>query len=71
MPTRSISPASNGPADPAAWELYDLEADPFEVTNVIDDPAYRAIRRDLETELGRLQAAVGDEPYPATTGPAR
>ncbi|MEQ8718179.1 MAG: sulfatase [Acidimicrobiales bacterium] len=62
-------PGANGPADPPQWELYDLEADPYEVNNVIDDPAYRAIRRELETELARLQAALGDEPYPAPAAP--
>jgi arylsulfatase A-like enzyme len=56
---------ANGPADPVEWELFDLVADPLETTNVIDDDRYAEVRRDLEAELARLQAEVGDEPHPA------
>jgi len=59
---------ANGPADPIEWELFDLVADPLELNNVIDDPAYAAIRVDLEAELARLQVKVGDEPYPDALG---
>jgi arylsulfatase A-like enzyme len=44
-----------------AWELYDLEKDPMEVRNVFDDPTYAAVRRDLESELGRLRAFYRDD----------
>jgi arylsulfatase A-like enzyme len=44
-----------------AWELYDLEKDPLELLNVFDDPAYAAVRRDLEAELGRLRALYRDD----------
>lgn len=50
---------------PPEWELFDLEADPHEVHNVVDDPAYAAVRGDLETELARLQEQLGDAPYVA------
>ena len=43
-----------------AWELYDLEKDPTELRNVIDDPAYARVRRELETELARLRAFYRD-----------
>jgi arylsulfatase A-like enzyme len=43
-----------------AWELYDLERDPQEVRNVIDDPSYAGVRRRLEAELVRLQASYLD-----------
>jgi arylsulfatase A-like enzyme len=43
-----------------AWELYDLEKDPLEMTNVYGDPAYAAIRPGLEAELRRLQAFYRD-----------
>ena len=56
---------ANGPADPVEWELFDLVADPLETTNVIDDEPYATVRAELEAELARLQADVGDEPHPA------
>jgi N-acetylglucosamine-6-sulfatase len=37
-------------------ELYDLERDPYEITNVIRDPAYAATRTELQRELRRLVA---------------
>ncbi len=43
-----------------AWELYDLERDPFELRNVHGDPGYAAVRRDLESELERLRAFYRD-----------
>jgi arylsulfatase A-like enzyme len=43
-----------------AWELFDLERDPRELRNVIDDPAYASVLRELRAELGRRQAAYGD-----------
>lgn len=53
------------------WELYDRVADPAELTNVADDPAYAAVRADLEAQLAGLQAHYGDEPYrgPGTPHP--
>ena len=45
-------------------ELFDLVADPLELLNIIDDPAYAEVRVELEGELARLQAELGDEPYP-------
>lgn len=45
------------------WELFDLHRDPGELTSVHDDPAYRAVRDELEQELARLQAELGDRPY--------
>jgi N-acetylglucosamine-6-sulfatase len=35
-------------------ELYDLEKDPYEITNVAKRPAYRAVRAKLQRELRRL-----------------
>jgi len=41
-------------------ELYDLERDPYEMTNVIDDARYARTRKDLVKELRKLVAeAVG------------
>jgi arylsulfatase A-like enzyme len=38
-------------------ELYDLERDPYEITNLIRDPAYAPVRAQLAEELRRLVAA--------------
>lgn len=54
------------------WELYDLKADPTEVRNVADDPAYAAIKQQLERKLAEYQTRYADEPYtgPETPQPA-
>ncbi|GAA3777881.1 sulfatase [Microbacterium kribbense] len=53
------------------WELYDLHADPTEVRNVADDPAYAQIKAELQVKLGQYQARYQDEPYrgPGTSHP--
>jgi len=41
-------------------ELYDLERDPYEITNLIGDPVYRPVRRELMEELrGLVAESVG------------
>lgn len=39
---------------PPTFELYDLERDPDELTNVADDPAFASRRTALEADLDRL-----------------
>jgi len=39
---------------PDQGELYDLEADPYEMKNLIDDPAQKKILADLKADLRRL-----------------
>ena len=46
------------------WELFDLEKDPFELNNVVDEPAYADTVQALKDELHRLQREVGDARYP-------
>lgn len=48
------------------WELYDLEKDPEETTNVYNDPAYAADVAELKKQLMDLKARYGDtdEQYP-------
>jgi arylsulfatase A-like enzyme len=42
------------------WLLYDNERDPYQLTNCIDDPAYRETRRALDEQLTRKMESVGD-----------
>ena len=49
---------------PPEWELYDLDADPAQLVNVADDPAYAAVREDLEARMWLAQKAVGDQAHP-------
>ncbi|RHW18579.1 DUF4976 domain-containing protein [Sphingomonas gilva] len=44
-----------------AWEFYDLKADPTEMHNRIDDPAYREEIATMKAELARLREYYGDE----------
>jgi N-acetylglucosamine-6-sulfatase len=39
-----------------AAELYDLAADPYELQNLVDDPAHHQLRAELHAELRRLAA---------------
>ena len=43
-----------------AWELYDIQEDPEELSNLYDDAAYAAIVKELKAELGRLRQKFGD-----------
>lgn len=47
---------------PGMDELYDLVTDPFEMTNLIDTPAGRAVLPTLQAELARLQQDTGYRP---------
>ena len=47
------------------WELFDLEKDPHELNNVVHDPAYTDVFRELRDLLHRLQAEVGDTRHPS------
>ncbi|TDD40975.1 sulfatase family protein [Saccharopolyspora elongata] len=55
---------------PPEWELYDMQADPDELRNVYDDPAYRQVRKELKAAMWREQARLGDEPHPSQPKPA-
>jgi hypothetical protein len=53
-------------------ELYDLQADPGELKNLIADPAYAGTIDELKTELARLMAQTGltadHDPMPLDEG---
>lgn len=43
-----------------AEELYDLEADPFEMTNIADQPEYDVVKEELRKELEQWMERQGD-----------
>lgn len=47
------------------WNLFDLEQDPYEMTSVHRDPAYREVRQSLETEFSRLRMQYDAPPFSA------
>jgi arylsulfatase A-like enzyme len=42
------------------WELYDIKADPDEMKNVYNDPAYVSVKADLHKRLIKLMAKYKD-----------
>ncbi len=42
------------------WELYDLEKDPSEMTNIYDDPAYNDIQKMMHKRLQEMRDKYGD-----------
>ena len=55
---------ANPPDSTPEWELLDLRADPHEMKNLYDDPAYAPLVRQLKAQLDRLQREAGDSPAP-------
>ncbi|QYN39362.1 sulfatase [Pseudonocardia sp. DSM 110487] len=47
------------------WLLYDNRDDPYQLRNEIDNPAFAAIRQELDAELDRWLDRLGDEFLPA------
>jgi len=47
------------PGHPEWTELFDLKADPFELTNRYRDPAFADLKKELEAEYDRQATAVG------------
>ena len=62
-------PGASDEVTPVEWELFDLERDPAELRSVYDEPAYAGVRAELTAELARVQAEVGDAPYPPDPSP--
>ncbi len=48
------------------WELFDLETDPQETTNVHDDPRFATVRKHMHLALERMRSEVG---APGMPGP--
>ena len=51
---------SNGA--PPEWELFDCDADPFELVNQAGNPEYRGVFRTLLAKLDAKMAEIGDTP---------
>jgi arylsulfatase A-like enzyme len=43
------------------WVLYDLERDPYERHNLVDDPAFASLRAGMERRLARWRRQTGDD----------
>ena len=63
MPMRWAQKGSIDESYEPEWEMFDLEADPYELNNIVNDPAFADLAVELKSELHRLQAEVGDERY--------
>jgi arylsulfatase A-like enzyme len=60
------APDKKGGGDPASDRyveqyLYDLDADPYERTNLVSDPKLTDVRRRLAATLKRRMVAAGEE----------
>jgi arylsulfatase A-like enzyme len=53
-------PGTRDEPRPEVWELFDLQADPYELHSLHDDPAHAGLLGQLRAELDRLVADVGD-----------
>ncbi|HEU5162296.1 MAG TPA: sulfatase [Thermoanaerobaculia bacterium] len=56
---------------PEGWELYDLETDPDEMTNLAGIRKYAAVERQLRARLAEVRKELGDSdpPGPAPVAP--
>lgn len=43
------------------WLLYDNESDPYQMKNLVSEPAYRLVRDQLDARLSARLTAAGDE----------
>lgn len=42
------------------FQLFDLQRDPHEITDVVDEPAYAAVRAELTVALNQTRKDLGD-----------
>ncbi len=42
------------------WEMYDLEKDPKEMNNIIADPSYADVLKEMKVELTQMQELYGE-----------
>ncbi|MDH3701367.1 MAG: DUF4976 domain-containing protein [Alphaproteobacteria bacterium] len=46
------------------WLLYDNQEDPYQLVNRIDDTSLKGLKKDLEDEMRRHMAQIGDDIRP-------
>lgn len=46
--------------DRGLWVLYDNQKDPYQLNNLIDNPAYKQLRRQLEAKMQKLLKKAND-----------
>ena len=63
------TPGSSDRVMPVEDELYDLVADPHELTNVAADPAYGGVLEQMTALTAKLQDEYGDAPYQGRNTP--
>jgi arylsulfatase A-like enzyme len=61
-------PNGDGKPDRFTAELYDLRNDPYEMRNLINDPATARTRKKLERELEKLSRQAGRDSMPVYEG---
>lgn len=61
-----VDPDGDGPRGPGCHELYDLDADPDEMTSLADDPAHAEVMDGLKARLNRLRVQYAGDAEPAT-----
>ncbi|MEM1210919.1 MAG: sulfatase [Planctomycetota bacterium] len=54
---------ANGPPTEPYWELYDLNADPYELNNLYGQPGTESLTEYLRQRLSALQQRIGDKPF--------
>ena len=61
-------PHGDGPPDRFTAELYDLEADPYELRNLIDDPVHAGDRRRMEDLFTKVSGEAAPDRMPLYEG---
>jgi N-acetylglucosamine-6-sulfatase len=61
-------PHGDGSPDRFTAELYRLKDDPYELRNLINDPAFASKRKMIERELAKLSKQAGPDQMPVYQG---